>query len=93
MREPFGEAQFGAIKGRRREEAVVVQLQNQFLCKRAGISCMSKFFDVRNAFYCVVFGGLQKFYGQCKNDFARSFYEQILENCITRLECCDGNIS
>ena len=44
---------FGAVKGKRREEAVSIQLHNMFVCKVNGWSSLTKLYDMRNAFYCV----------------------------------------
>ena len=50
---PVAANAFGAIRQRRREEAICIQLHNRYRCSRAKISVLTRFFDVRNAFYCV----------------------------------------
>ena len=80
---------FCAVKGKRRDEAIGVQLLNQYHCSNAGLTWATSLYDVKNAFYCVPHGLLQSWYDRCGWDFIQQMFRQVLENHICLMVCCD----
>ena len=80
---------FGCVKGRRREEAISVQLINMERLRRARIGYATLFFDVKNAFPSLGHIALEGFFSHCKDGDCQLF-EVFLENHISVVECLDG---
>ena len=70
---------FGAIKGRRRDEALGIHMINMYKAKSNILSCVTDLFDVRNAFYCVQHSGKTNEY---HSEFlAKHHFEKLQEHC------------
>ena len=89
---------FGAIKKQRREEAICIQLHNQWRCWENKATYICKMYDVKNAFYSITFEDTQrywysKFDGEGKGRrLAKQVFEQLIENNFTIRECLDGYV-
>ena len=88
---PISNFAFGAVRHRRREEAIAIQFMNIDFCQRNQITCLAKFFDVRNAFYCVQCEQTRQCMSECPAPF-RYFLAQVVENHCAVIACSDGVI-
>ena len=68
-------SEFGAIKHRRREEAIAIQLFNGEMCARNGYSYLTKCFDVKNAFYCPTHEEIAECYETCPSPYGDFFHK------------------
>ena len=76
------QAAFGAIKGRQREEAILVQklTQHKFIANK--VSYTISFYDSSNACYCCKHDSVQGYKDEASSDLGRNAIEQIVLNNI-----------
>ena len=79
---------FGAIRKRRREEAICIQLHNRFHCSFNNWSCLTRCFDMKNAFYCPTIVSVTEQFDHCPEPY-HSYFEDTLGNCIAIVSCQD----
>eukprot|EP00973_Karenia_brevis_P015667 2144074-Karenia_brevis.AAC.1 len=87
------EFQFGAIPGKQREEAILIQMLNRHKCAENGLCFMSRFFDVANDFYCCNHEQLVEWHQQSSNiDFNMCLSSLVVENNVSFLSCADHDL-
>eukprot|EP00973_Karenia_brevis_P057648 8019647-Karenia_brevis.AAC.1 len=75
---------YGAKAKMQREEAISVVLMNQHRCKRAKLSYMCNFYDIKNAFYAISYADIAThWYHGCKSELCKELYVQLIENHIS----------
>jgi len=82
---------FGAVKKRRREEAIAIQLHNMEFAKQMGWSSLTRLYDMRNAFYCFPHQVVNKAFSQCRDPF-RKYFDQVVSNTISIVKCQDSTL-
>ena len=87
--------QFGAIPGRRREEAIAIQNINRHKCIQNNVSYAQQCFYVCNAFYSInrdKLSGWIEGTNNGKKELPRVATQQVIENATAIIEATDGNI-
>ena len=89
-RDPPPDNAYGAIAGRQREEAILVQKLTQHKCITNKVSYTTSFYDSSNAFYCCEHSSVQGYRDEITSELGRNALEQIVENNITVCRTPEG---
>eukprot|EP00973_Karenia_brevis_P054859 7626610-Karenia_brevis.AAC.1 len=84
--------EFGAVRGRRREEGICVQLHTQHRAQANHMSWLTNMYDVKNAFYCVTTDMLRQWWHSVDNAFISNMYKQILHQPVCLMQCADTHL-
>ena len=89
---PFISA-YGAVRGRRREETIQIQLLTGWRLKTCGVSSLLKLYDVKNAFPSPTFESIRGTLDTCSDKFFADMMYQHATSHRCDLTACDGIVS